>query len=206
MAERGWAWTGGGAVKQAVHIMTVPTQGQGLAPVTPLVEAWLRRQAIATGLLTVFCQHSSASLLIQENADPTVRQDLEAFFRRLAPEGGGYAHDAEGPDDMPAHIRAALTQTQLSIPGCWRVGWRSAPGRDSMCGSIGPRRTGAHWCCICSATDQMVTRPAPWRRSANRSPSAGLSPAADSATRMAPGASQPALRRAVRARGSKAWP
>ena len=134
----------GEAVKQAVEIMTVPTRGQGLLPVTGLVEAWLRRQTIATGLLTVFCQHSSASLLIQENADPTVRQDLEAFFRRLVPEGGGYAHDAEGPDDMPAHIRAALTQTQLSIPvldgrmalGTWQglYVWehRAAPHRRSL--------------------------------------------------------------------------
>ena len=68
------------------------------------------------GLLTVFCRHTSASLLIQENADPSVLRDLENVFARLAPEGAGYAHDAEGPDDMPAHIRAALTQTQLSIP------------------------------------------------------------------------------------------
>ncbi len=83
---------------------------------TDAVAAWLHDQAITTGLLTVFCRHTSASLLIQENADPTVRQDLEAFFRRLVPEDGRYRHDAEGPDDMPAHIRAALTQTQLSIP------------------------------------------------------------------------------------------
>jgi secondary thiamine-phosphate synthase enzyme len=68
------------------------------------------------GLLTVFCRHTSASLLIQENADPSVLRDLEAVFARLAPEGAIYAHDAEGPDDMPAHIRAALTNTQLSIP------------------------------------------------------------------------------------------
>ncbi len=68
------------------------------------------------GLLTAFCRHTSASLLIQENADPTVLRDLEAVFARLAPENADYAHDTEGPDDMPAHIRAALTQTQLSIP------------------------------------------------------------------------------------------
>lgn len=71
---------------------------------------------VREGLLTVFCRHTSASLLIQENADPTVLRDLEAVFARLAPEGAGYAHDTEGADDMPAHIRVALTQTQLSIP------------------------------------------------------------------------------------------
>lgn len=71
---------------------------------------------VREGLLTVFCRHTSASLLIQENADPTVLRDLEAFFARLAPEGADYAHDTEGADDMPAHIRVALTQTQLSIP------------------------------------------------------------------------------------------
>lgn len=103
-------------MRQATHRITVSTRGQGLAPVTDAIAAWLGGQAITTGLLTVFCRHTSASLLIQENADPTVRQDLEAFFRRLAPEDGRYRHDTEGPDDMPAHIRAALTQTQLCIP------------------------------------------------------------------------------------------
>jgi secondary thiamine-phosphate synthase enzyme len=68
------------------------------------------------GLLTVFCRHTSASLLIQENAAPAARADLEAYFARIAPESGVYRHDEEGPDDMPAHLRAALTQTQLSIP------------------------------------------------------------------------------------------
>ncbi len=78
---------------------------------------WLAAQKMASGLLTLFCRHTSASLLIQENADPDVRRDLEDFFARLVPEGRGlYVHDTEGPDDMPAHIRAALTQTQLSIP------------------------------------------------------------------------------------------
>ena len=103
-------------MRQAAHTLAVATRGQGLVPVTAPVAEWVRGQGIDAGLLTVFCRHTSASLLIQENADPTVRADLEAFFRRLVPEGGGYRHDAEGPDDMPAHIRAALTQTQLSIP------------------------------------------------------------------------------------------
>jgi secondary thiamine-phosphate synthase enzyme len=103
-------------MRQAAHRITLATRGQGLVMVTDAIAAWLRTTAVTTGLLTVFCRHTSASLLIQENADPTVRQDLEAFFRRLAPEGDGYRHDAEGPDDMPAHIKSALTQTQLSIP------------------------------------------------------------------------------------------
>ena len=85
--------------------------------ITREIAAWIDRQSIATGLATVFCTHTSASLLIQENAAAEVRQDLEAFFSRLAPEDPQrYAHDDEGPDDMPAHLRAALTEVQLSIP------------------------------------------------------------------------------------------
>jgi len=103
-------------MRQAAHRITVATRGPGLLMVTDAIAAWLQGTAITTGLLTVFCRHTSASLLIQENADPTVRQDLAAFFRRLVPEGGFYQHDSEGPDDMPAHIKAALTQTQLSVP------------------------------------------------------------------------------------------
>jgi secondary thiamine-phosphate synthase enzyme len=80
------------------------------------VATWVRAQALTTGLLTLFCRHTSASLLIQENADPDVRRDLEDNFARLAPPGAGYRHQDEGPDDMPAHLRAALTATQLSIP------------------------------------------------------------------------------------------
>ncbi|MGH6817507.1 MAG: secondary thiamine-phosphate synthase enzyme YjbQ [Methylovirgula sp.] len=104
-------------MRQALHRLHVATQGKGLVDITESIRAWLGAQTIATGLLTVFCLHTSASLLIQENADPDVRKDLEAFFEELAPERGGrYVHEIEGPDDMPAHIRAALTQTQLSIP------------------------------------------------------------------------------------------
>jgi secondary thiamine-phosphate synthase enzyme len=104
------------ALRQAAHSLTVATDGQGLVPITTPIAAWVAAQGVHTGLLTVLCQHTSASLLIQENADPTVREDLDAFFRRLAPEGSFYQHDSEGPDDMPAHIRAALTQSSLSIP------------------------------------------------------------------------------------------
>ena len=81
-----------------------------------MIVGWVKRQGMQTGLLTVFCRHTSASLLIQENADPTVRVDLKAFFDRIAPEDGPYEHDSEGPDDMPAHLKTALTQVQLSIP------------------------------------------------------------------------------------------
>ena len=102
---------------QAIHALTVDTHGQGLVEITAQVRRWVGAQGIATGLLTLFCRHTSASLLIQENADPDVRTDIEAFFARIAPEDRElYIHDAEGPDDMPGHLRAALTQVQLSIP------------------------------------------------------------------------------------------
>jgi len=104
-------------LRQASHRLTVATRGRGLVEITAEISGWVAEQRLATGLLTLYCRHTSASLLIQENADPDVRADLEAFFARIAPEEPGrYVHDAEGPDDMPSHIRAALTQTQLSIP------------------------------------------------------------------------------------------
>ncbi|MBV8456182.1 MAG: YjbQ family protein [Acetobacteraceae bacterium] len=103
-------------MKQAVHHLEVATRGEGLVEITEQVRRWMAGQAVETGLLTVWCCHTSASLLVQENADPDVRADLVAFFRRIVPEGSGYRHQEEGPDDMPAHIKAALTQTQLSIP------------------------------------------------------------------------------------------
>ena len=99
------------------HRIGVATDGPGLYEFTAEVAAWTADQGISRGLLTLFLPHTSASLLIQENADPDVRADLERFFERLVPEGGRlYKHAAEGPDDMPAHIKAALTQVQLSIP------------------------------------------------------------------------------------------
>ena len=104
-------------MQQAMHTLIVKTSGRGFTEITSDIANWLSRQKVATGLLTVFCRHTSASLLIQENADPDVLKDLEAFFERIAPEEPDrYVHDAEGPDDMPSHIRAALTQAQLSIP------------------------------------------------------------------------------------------
>lgn len=100
-----------------VHKLQVPTRGKGLYEITTSIAAWLQEKDIDTGLLTVFVQHTSASLTIQENAAPAVVLDLNAFFSRLVPEDTKlYRHNDEGPDDMPAHIRAALTLTQLSIP------------------------------------------------------------------------------------------
>src|SRR4051812_43676880 len=104
-------------MRQSTHTLRVHTSRRGLKDVTDEIQSWLGDQSIHTGLLTVFCRHTSASLLIQENAAPEVRSDLEAFFEQLAPEDPSrYAHDDEGPDDMPAHLRVALTQTHLSIP------------------------------------------------------------------------------------------
>ncbi len=104
-------------MRQALHTLRIEARRQGLVEITGQVRAWVEAQEMTTGLLTLFCRHTSASLLIQENADPDVRTDLEAYFARLAPEGRDlYVHDTEGPDDMPAHLRTALTQVQLSIP------------------------------------------------------------------------------------------
>jgi secondary thiamine-phosphate synthase enzyme len=95
----------------------VGTRGQGLIEFTDDVLEWVRKTGIRTGLLTLHIRHTSASLLIQENADPEVQRDFERYFRRLVPEGDPiFRHTAEGPDDMPAHIRSALTSTTLSIP------------------------------------------------------------------------------------------
>lgn len=103
-------------MRQATTILTIDTTRQGLIDVTDQITCWTRDQRMSEGLLTVFCRHTSASLLIQENAAPEVRTDLEAYFARIAPESREYEHDDEGPDDMPAHLRTALTQVQLSIP------------------------------------------------------------------------------------------
>ena len=104
-------------MRQHGHTLVVRTPGRGLVDVTRRLADWLAARDVADGLLTVFLRHTSASLLIQENADPDVRADLERFFARLVPDGDPlYRHRAEGPDDMPAHVRAALTAVQLSIP------------------------------------------------------------------------------------------
>lgn len=125
-------------------ILEVRPRGRGLLEITDQVVAWVRQREVKTGLLTIFCRHTSASLLIQENAAREVRSDIEAFFESLAPEAPGrYAHEDEGPDDMPAHLRTALTGVQLSIPivegrlalGTWQGIYlfehrRSAHGRE----------------------------------------------------------------------------
>ena len=104
-------------MKQTEFQFSVSTKGRGIYAISNKVESWVQNQNICSGLLTLFIPHTSASLLIQENADPDVLEDLDRFFNRLVPDGDPlYDHQAEGPDDMPAHIRSALTQTQLSIP------------------------------------------------------------------------------------------
>lgn len=103
-------------MRQAAGELRVRTPGPGLHAITGDVADWVAAQGMETGLLTLFIRHTSASLTIQENADPDVLADLHDFFRRIAPEGAGYRHDTEGPDDMPAHIRAALTATSLAVP------------------------------------------------------------------------------------------
>ena len=113
-------------MRQSQHQLPVRTRGKGLYPFAREAVAWCESTGIQTGLLTVFCRHTSASLLIQENADPDVVLDLADFFERLVPERDPrYRHTTEGPDDMPAHIRTALTQVSLSIPV---VGGRPALG------------------------------------------------------------------------------
>jgi secondary thiamine-phosphate synthase enzyme len=132
-------------VKQFSHALEVSTRGKGLYPFTREIAAWISSTGVETGLLTVFVQHTSASLTIQENADPDVIGDLADFFERLVREDDPrYRHTIEGPDDMPAHIRAALTQTQLTIPvlagrmalGTWQGVYlfehRSAPHRRNV--------------------------------------------------------------------------
>ena len=132
-------------MRQAATEIDLRTPGRGLHPVTDAVRRWAEGQGLETGLLTLFLPHTSASLLIQENADPEVLADLETFFARLAPEDAEYRHRTEGSDDMPAHIRSALTQTQLSVPllgrrlalGTWQGIYvfehRRAPHRRRLC-------------------------------------------------------------------------
>jgi secondary thiamine-phosphate synthase enzyme len=104
-------------MRQSQDIIRVETNGQGLYDITQRVQRWVLGEAVDVGLLTVYCRHTSASLTIQENADPDVHRDLLTFFKHLAAEDlGRYRHTAEGPDDMPAHIRAALTLASVSIP------------------------------------------------------------------------------------------
>ncbi|BDC51110.1 hypothetical protein F183_A34260 [Bryobacterales bacterium F-183] len=132
-------------MRQAVHRIEIRTRGKGFTDFTREVENWLGHTGIQNGLLTVFVQHTSASLVIQENADPDVVRDLTDYFERIAPENDPhYRHTLEGPDDMPAHIKSALTSTSLSVPviggemalGTWQGIYlfehRSAPHRRTI--------------------------------------------------------------------------
>jgi secondary thiamine-phosphate synthase enzyme len=103
-------------VRQALHTIEVRTDGKALVPITREVNDWVAQQSIRTGLLTLWSRHTSASLIVQENADPAVRRDIIDYFERIAPETADYHHQEEGPDDMPAHLRTMLTGVQLSIP------------------------------------------------------------------------------------------
>lgn len=112
-------------MRQAATTLKIRTEGQGLYEFTSTLQAWVRQSGIEMGLLTVFCRHTSASLTIQENADPSVRHDLVEYFHDVAPEHRAYRHADEGPDDMPAHIKSVLTDVSLTIPvmaGCAQLG------------------------------------------------------------------------------------
>ena len=137
-------------LRQSSTILSIRAPHQGLREFTDEVSAFVAESGIAQGLLTLFCRHTSASLLIQENAAPAARRDLESYFAGIAPEGAGYEHNDEGPDDMPAHLRTALTATQLSIPvgggrlvlGTWQGIYlfehrRNAPEREIALHLIG---------------------------------------------------------------------
>jgi len=133
-----------GDLAEASHILTVPTRGKGFVEITRAVQAWLEGIGADGGLLTVFVAHTSASLTIQENADPNVRVDLLEALEILAPEDRAYAHHEEGPDDMPSHIKAMLTSVSLSVPvrdgamtlGTWQgiylIEHRSAPHQRNV--------------------------------------------------------------------------
>lgn len=112
-------------LRQATHMLRIATPGQAMVEFTTDIERWVAAQAMSEGLLTVFCRHTSASLTIQENAAPAVQRDLLNWLSRMAPEDHPYAHDDEGPDDMPAHIRSLLTGVSLTIP---LIGGRLALG------------------------------------------------------------------------------
>jgi secondary thiamine-phosphate synthase enzyme len=103
-------------MQQALETFTIPTRGSGLYEITGEVAEWLRGTGIGTGIVTLFCRHTSAGLLITENASPAVQRDLLRWLAATAPESRGYEHDDEGPDDMPAHLRTVLTGNSLTVP------------------------------------------------------------------------------------------
>jgi secondary thiamine-phosphate synthase enzyme len=132
------------AIRQANHSLAVATQGKGFSEITGALASWLTEIGGVNGLLTVFVRHTSASLTIQENADPNVRRDLLDALEAFAPEGADYAHQEEGPDDMPSHIKAMLTSVSLGIPvidgkmtlGTWQgvylIEHRASPHRRTV--------------------------------------------------------------------------
>ncbi len=140
---------------QASEMLRVATRGKGFTDITPEVEGWLASIGADEGLVTVFVCHTSASLTIQENADPNVRRDLMAVLETLAPEGDHYAHEEEGADDMPSHVKSMLTDVSLSIPvmrgrmtlGTWQgiylIEHRVAPHRRTIALSFLGRSSGA---------------------------------------------------------------
>jgi secondary thiamine-phosphate synthase enzyme len=103
-------------VKLHQRTVTVTTRGRGLYDISEQVAAVIRESGVSTGLCTVFVRHTSASLVVQENADPAVLRDMAQWIERVAPESESYEHDAEGPDDMPSHLRSVMTRTSESIP------------------------------------------------------------------------------------------
>ena len=131
-------------MRQAYHLLTVATRGKGLVDITRAIAHFVDETQMADGLLTVFCRHTSASLMIQENADSSVQRDLLRYFETLAPQSAAYEHNAEGPDDMPAHLKAAILPVSLQIPvaegrmmlGTWQgiylVEHRRAPHRRQV--------------------------------------------------------------------------
>ena len=132
-------------LRQSSTALLIEAPSQGLYEITDKLSEWVREQGVEAGLLTIFCRHTSASLLIQENAASAARRDLETYFARIAPEDPAlYTHNDEGPDDMPAHLRTALTQTQLSIPvsagrmalGTWQGIYLFEHRRDPSCREI----------------------------------------------------------------------
>jgi len=130
--------------RQALGRLEVATSGPGFTEITAVVQRWVGESGVGDGLLTLFCRHTSASLTVQENADPDVRTDLLAALDRLAPRAASYVHALEGPDDMPAHIRAMLTGASLALPviaarlmlGTWQglylIEHRDAPHRREI--------------------------------------------------------------------------
>ena len=137
-------------LRQSSTTLPIRAERRGLHEFTPQVRKFVAESGISDGVVTIFCRHTSASLLIQENAVPAAARDLEAYFARIAPEGGPYEHDDEGPDDMPAHLRSALTNSQLAIPvkdgqpmlGTWQGIYlfehrRSTPQREIVLHLVG---------------------------------------------------------------------